>query len=279
MSNWLNSLVDASPAARHVAYAGEVEFGGCTEDDRTGRTVTFLLRRQKEELDSSHPFSAHTRRRRGHAGTQFEASLQLIDGQGPIGMRSMMLLNWGASPKGETVKFLLTFEDEKHPFLVCQRAAKDAQPTRWMVVFAETDDQSQVVDQQQRAAIEGVHRNICVECNSRLRIEASGPHQGTLRGHLASCTAATSPPKLKQQIRNSNLAAMFIKNPRFHQFMRDIHGFHATDEHDADLALKALLGIDSKADLDAPAGGEMFKSLREEFVEWQLEAYGPEALD
>lgn len=246
--NWLNDLVDASPASRHIAYAGEIEFAGCTEDDRTGRTVTFLLRRPVEELLTSHPFSAHTRRRKGHAGTMFEMSLGALDDPKtgtlpPIGIFSVMLLNWGASPKGETTKFLLNFEQEKHPFLVCQRAAKDQQPTRWMAVFIETDDQSQVVDQQQRAAVEQI-----------------------------------AAPK-KQQIRNSNLAAMFIKNPRFHQFMRDIHGFHATDEHDADLALKALLGIDSKADLDAPMGGEMFNALREEFVEWQLEAYGPEALD
>lgn len=239
MSNWLNTLVDASPAKRHIAYAGELEFAGCTEDDRTGRTVTFLLRRSVEELMTAHPFSAHTRRRRGHAGTLFEASLQIIGGQGPAGMQSMMLLNWGASPKGETARFLLNYEAEKHPFLVCQRAGKDVQPTRWMAVFVETDDQSQVIDQAQRAAVE----------------QALKP---------------------KQQLKDSNLARVFTKNERFWKFMVEINGFHVTDEYEADAALKGYLGIDSKADLDR--GGKAtddFAQLRQEFVEWQEETFGP----
>lgn len=251
--NWLNDLVDASPAARHIAYAGELEFAGCTEDDRTGRTVTFLLRRPPEDLLTSHPFSAHTRRRRGHAGTMFEMSLGALDDPKtgalpPIGVFSVMLLNWGASPKGETAKFLLNFEQVKHPFLVCQRAAKDVQATRWMAAFVETDDQSQVVDQAQRAAME---------------------------------QALVPPRKPKQQIRNSNLAAQFIKNPRFWKFMVDVNGFHCTDADDADLALKAYLSIDSKADLDRSdlqAAGN-FSRLRDEFVDWQLEEYGPDALE
>lgn len=245
MTNWLNSLVDASPAKRHVAYAGELEFAGCTEDDRTGRTVTFLLRRPVEELSTSHPFSAHTRRRKGFAGTQFEASLQIIGGQGPVGLQSMMLLNWGASPKGETVKFLLNYEAEKHPFLVCQRAARDQEPTRWMAVFVETDDQSQVVDQAQRSAVE----------------------------------ETLLPRKPKQQIKNSNLARLFTKNERFWKYMTEMHGFVATDEYDADMALKAFLQIDSKADLDRDdAAAAEFDDLRIDFVDWQRITYGSEGL-
>lgn len=242
MNNWLNTLVDASPVKRHVAYAGELEFAGCTEDDRTGRTVTFLLRRPVEELLTSHPFSAHTRRRKGHAGTMFEMSLAALDDPKtgalpPVGILSVMLLNWGASPKGETAKFLLNFEQEKHPFLVCQRAAKDQQPTRWMAVFIETDDQSQVVDQVQREAME-------------------------------------QPRKPKQQIKDSNLARLFTKNERFWRFMVETFGFHVTDEHEADAALKGHLGIDSKADLDR-APNDDFAQLREEFVAWQQENFGP----
>jgi hypothetical protein len=245
MNNWLNTLVDASPAKRHIAYAGELEFAGCTEDDRTGRTVTFLLRRPVEELTSAHPFSAHTRRRRGHAGTLFEMSLAALDDPKkgalpPIGMFSVMLLNWGASPKGETAKFLLNFEQEKHPFLVCQRAAREQQPTRWMAVFVETDDQSQPVDQAQRAAIE-------------------------------------QPRKPKQQIRNSNLAAQFTKNPRFWQYMSQMFGYVAIDEDGGDSALKAHLTIDSKADLDRPGtrAAAEFEDLRIDFVEWQEQTFGP----
>lgn len=243
-SNWLNNLVDSSPAQRHVAWAGEIEFAGCTEDDRTGRTVTFLLRRPVEELLKSHPFSAHTRRRRGRAGTQFEASLQPIaekpDVGVPGGLHSMMLLNWGASPKGETVKFLLTYEKDRHPFLGCTRAARDVEATRWMAVFVETDDQSQAVDQAQRAAIE-------------------------------------QPRKPKQQIKNSNLAAQFIKDPKFHAFALDMYGDPVDSAETADQWMKRLLMVTSKAEFDR--GGdpaERFEELRDEFVQWQLDNYGPE---
>jgi hypothetical protein len=243
--NWMDDLVSASPAARHVAYAGEIEFAGCTEDDRTGRTVSFLLRRPVEDLSTAHPFSAHTRRRRGHAGTQFEAALQLLHGAGPGGMHSMMLLNWGAGPKGEIAKFLLTFDQEKHPFLVCQRAAKDQAPTRWMAAFVEIDETSQAVDQKQRAAVE----------------------------------TALAPRKPKQQIRNSNLAAQFIKNPVFWQFIEQTYGEHVSDALEADGWLKLELKISSKAELDSgPMMNEMFDALRTEFVDWQLETFGPDAL-
>lgn len=175
----------------------------------------------------------------------FEMSLAALDDPKvgalpPIGILSVMLLNWGASPKGETAKFLLNYEAEKHPFLVCQRAAKDQQPTRWMAVFIETDDQSQVVDQAQRAAVE----------------------------------QTMLPRKPKQQIKDSNLARLFTKNERFWRFMVETFGFHVTDEFEADVALKAHLQIDSKADLDR-APNEDFAQLREEFVVWQEETFGP----
>lgn len=243
--NWMDDLVGASTVARHIAYAGELEFAGCTEDDRTGRTVTFLLRRRPEDLLKAHPFSPHTRRRRGHAGTQFEVSLELFSGAGPSGMQPMMLLNWGASPKGETVKFLLTFDAEKHPFLGCQRAAKDQEATRWMAAFIEVDDQSQAVDQVQRETVEQL----------------------------------AQPRKPKQQIRNSNLAAQFIKNERFWQFLRETTGFDVTDTGSADGALKAITGAASKADFDRGLEeARKFDDLRTEFVEWQLETFGPDSL-
>lgn len=272
--NWMDDLVGASTVARHIAYAGELEFAGCTEDDRTGRTVTFLLRRRPEDLLKAHPFSPHTRRRRGHAGTQFEVSLELFSGSGPSGMQPMMLLNWGASPKGETVKFLLTFDAEKHPFLGCQRAAKDEEPTRWMAAFIEVDDQSQAVDQVQREKIEAVtsHRGICLECNQR--VEPTG-------AHLASCSAVAPRRKPKQQIRNSNLAAQFIKNERFWKYLHEEHGYETTSQQEADVALKQLLHIDSKAQLDDasyPSIANNFHMLREAFVKWQSDTFGPEAL-
>lgn len=268
--NWMDSLVEDSTAARYIAWVGELEFAGCTEDDRTGRTVSFLLRRPTEDLTKAHPFSAHTRRRRGHVGTMFTMSLAAFDGETPAtkdGLFSVMLLNWGSGPKGDTVKFLLNFETERHPFLGCQRAAKDERATRWMSTFLEEDDQSQPVNQAQRDRLEPVsHRSICVECDQPLRREPNGPHQGELRGHLASCSVVR--PK-KQQIRNSNLAAQFIKNPVFWQYL-ETHGEHVGNHMEADGILKLMLRISSKAELDSdPSAAAEFTRLREEFVAWQ----------
>jgi hypothetical protein len=236
--SWLDDLVDSSAVKRHVAWAGELEFKSATESDRAGRTVQFLLRRQQQELASAHPFSAHTRRRRGHAGTMFLMSLEPLNGGPPLA-GGAMLLNWASTPKGETVTFLINYEAERHPFLSCTRAGKDQEPTRWMAVFIEEDEQSAPVDQVQRAAVE---------------------------------QALTRKPK--QQIKDSNLARLFTKNERFWRYMREEHGFHVTDEFEADVALKALLGIDSKADLDREPH-EDWTLLREAFVQWQEELFGP----
>lgn len=245
MNSWLDDVVDNSPAKRHVVWAGELEFKAASENDRVGRTVQFALRRPPNELGTAHPFSAHTRRRRGHAGAMFTMSLEPI-GPGQPMFGGAMLLNWSASPKGETVTFLINYEAEHHPFMGCKRAAKDVEPSRWMAVFVEEDDTSAPVDQQQRAAAE----------------------------------QALAPRKPKQQIRNSNLAAQWTKNPKFWKYMTEMFGFHVTSEQEADMALKAHLAIDSKADLDrGTMKAAEFEDLRIDFVEWQEHVYGPDSLE
>lgn len=246
-TNWLNDVIGNSPAKRHVVWAGELEFKSATETDRVGRTVQFLLRRPPDQLNSAHPFSAHTRRRRGHAGTIFTMSLEPI-GQGRAMCGGAMLLNWSSSPKGETVTFLINYDSEHHPFMGCKRAAKDVEPSRWMAVFIEEDDTSAPVDQAQRAAAEQAL---------------------TLR-------------KPKRRVKNSNLARLFTKDSKFWKFMTEVHGYHVTDEYEADVALKAHLNIDSKADLDRLDGVDAdscdWSQFRNEYVEWQMETYGPDAL-
>lgn len=268
MKNWLDDVVDSSPVASHVAYAGEIEFAGCTEDDRTGRTVTFLLRRPVEELSKAHPFSAHTRRRRGHAGTLFEVSLAVLEAadptRAPAGVQSMMLLNWGSGPKGETTKFLLTFDEDKHPFLACQRVAREVAATRWMAVFVEVDDQSSPVNQTQRAALEfGGAGDPRIEGESVCMICRACP--------IERCICDVPRRKPKQQIKNSNLAAQFIKNPHFYAFLLDEFGYEVSNPREADVVLKALLMISSKAELDDTATQfpDDFDVMRETFVSWQ----------
>lgn len=232
--SWVNDLVSNSSASRHIAWAGEVEFGGCAEDDRTGRTVTLILRRPPVELASAHPFSAHTRRRKGFAGTQFEVNLQLVHGAGPIGMHSLMLLHWGASAKGETAKFLVGYDDPKHPFLACTRASAAGAGTRWMAAFIEVDGQSAAVDQRQRAAAE----------------------------------SAMAPKK--QEMKNSNLAHIFTKNPVFWQFIENTQGEHIGNQMEADGWLKMECNVSSKSELDSDStAAARFTDLRMAFVDWQ----------
>lgn len=235
MKNWMNDLIEGSPVARYIAWAGCLEFAGAQESDSGGRTVTFLLRRSAEELASAHPFSSHTRRRRGHAGTMFTMSLAAFDGETPAtkdGLYSVMLMHWASGPKGDTVKFLLNFESESHPFLGCQRAAKDVRATRWMVTFIEENEQSQLVDQAQRDEVELV--------------------------------------KPKQQLRNSNLAAVFTKDKNFWRFIGDWAKEEVLTAQYADQLLKDYCMVDSKSTLDSdPTAAAEFTRLRQDFVVWQ----------
>jgi hypothetical protein len=265
--NWLTDLVDKSPLKRHVAWAGELEFRSATESDRIGRTVQFTLRRQPKDLGTAHPFSAHTRRRRGRAGTMFTMSLDPI-GPGQAFVGGAMLLNWSASPKGETVTFLLNFEPERHPFLGCTRPAKGVEASRWMAVFVEEDDQSAPVDQHDRDAFSALCPDPAIEGQSVCMVCRKSPAERC----ICDVPAKRKP---KQQIKNSNLARIFTKSERFWKFLSEVHGFIATDEHSADDALKALLAIDSKADLDRGMKAAEFEDLRIEYVDWQEETFGP----
>jgi len=147
----------------------------------------------------------------------------------------VLLLGWTDSPRGATVSFLLPPDGPVHPFLGCTRPAKGATATRWMACFVELSDDDLPVNQVQRAKVEK--------------------------------------PKAKQRL--SNVAALMIKNPVFWQFLTATTGFDADNKESADGALKAILGIDSKADLDATVSDTgtqkaRFKALCDAFVDWQL---------
>lgn len=247
MKNWLDDL-KGRPMARNVAWAGELVFAGANESDRGGRTVRFTVVRSAEEKGQAHPFAAHTMRRKGFAGTRFQMALTPFEEcRLPEFLSEVILLGWTDGPKGATVTFGLPLDDIRlkhdgqnsqiisglqHPFIGCTRAAKGNAPSRWMAVFVELNDEDAPVDQVQRAKVE----------------------------------------KPKQKIRNSNLAAQFIKNPRFHEYLERRHGAGAIlSAADADRWLKVACAIESKAQLDSePTAAEVFDLLRQDFVDWQI---------
>lgn len=218
-----------------IAFGGEVEFNKATESDNIGRTVRFRIVKHPEQAAKQHPFESFTRKRRGHAGSRFEASFNEIDGRREF-MLELMLLNWSANPRGEFVDFSLTFEAATHPFMGCKRGSKDTPGTRFMMVAVEVDD-SQAIVQEMRAEQEEHSRR-------------TGRPQ-----HL------------------SNAARIFTKSLRFQEWVAELTG-EAAKTDDADKWLKAQLGIESKADLDrdgpeSVAAIVKFHKLRERFVAWQ----------
>jgi hypothetical protein len=237
---WIEDLMSSTRA--HRAFTGEVEFTGASEDDRTGRTVQFRLVRKPDELLTAHPFSTFTRRRRGHAGTRFEAVFSAIADEPWTVSCEVMLLNWADGPAGATVKFLLDFALDDHPFLKCVRRTKDSAGSGFMLVLMEIDDDQTIVNQEQRDRVER---------------------------------------RSKQKL--SNVAAMIVKHPRFHEWLREVR-FGPSETIDgpintkiADTWLKDTISIDSKADLDNDENVKQiaaFLKLKAAFVEWQeLQGY------
>lgn len=237
--SWIDSLVNerSSPAQRHTAWVGEVEFMMAQESDSAGRTVKLRLIGRPEDQGKSHPFSKFTRKRRGKAGSRFEASFAAVTGDQQL-MLEVMLLNWQSNPQGDTVVFLLNQESAQHPFMGCTRGSKDAPGTRWMVVAVEIDDSQELVQQGKVEQLEQARR--------------TGREQ-----HL------------------SNAARLLTKNPRFWEFLTETcaHG-EVRSTSDADALLKDVVRIESKSELDSDAPESVekivaFHRLREGFVTWQ----------
>lgn len=238
--SWIDSLVNerSSPIQRHTAWIGQVEFMAAQEVDSTGRTVKLRLIGVPEDQGKAHPFSKFTRKRRGKAGSRFEASFAAIEGDQQL-MLEVMLLNWQSNPQGDTVVFLLNQESAQHPFMGCTRGGKDAPGTRWMVVAVEIDDSQELVQQGKTEQLEQTRR--------------SGREQ-----HL------------------SNAARLLTKNPTFWQFLSegvDGSGGDWTTTR-ADEWLKNIVGINSKAELDSDAPESVekivaFHRLRQGFVDFQ----------
>lgn len=147
---WLDQMVDDSPAARHIAWTGELVFAGAREDDKVGRTVKFDIRVQPEDVGKANPFATFTRRRAGHAGTIFEASFAGIFNNTFELAAEVMLLNWSDGPSGSSVTFVLPPVGTTNPFMWCTRGQSN-----FMAVLLEKADDETFVDQKKRERVEG----------------------------------------------------------------------------------------------------------------------------
>jgi hypothetical protein len=216
-----------------VAYQGEAEFDGCTWSDQDGWRIRWRLISLPGDQVRAHPMKKFTKRRGDRVGTRFQAALNPIAFGSPYA-GEQMLVAWSDSTSGWSA----TFEYPDEPAFVrgCLRKAKDHTGTRFMMVLAEIDDDEGVVNQKQREAAE--------------RAQQLG----------------------KKLMLRSNRAAMRVKDPMFHEWLRETAKDCDWGETSADAWLKHQLGIESKSDLDDARNTfaiKRFGEIIQQFEEWR----------
>ena len=220
MSSWIDEVIaSANPAAaQKIAWAGELEFLSASETDTTGRTVKLRLVRGPEEMASINPFAKFTRRRKGFAGTRFEASLSPLDGTETLAL-STVLLNWADGPSGPSVTLKLSDDSPQHPFMFSRRPSADGNGTRWMGVMIELTDDEQPVDQ--------TKAQFTIRDS---RIENDRPIMSYAQN-----------------------VGILIKSAAFALYLQErVDGNREWDAESIDTWLKAKLGIKSKTELNLP---------------------------
>ena len=240
MSSWIDEVIaSANPAAaQKIAWAGELEFLSASETDTTGRTVKLRLVRGPEEMASINPFAKFTRRRKGFAGTRFEASLSPLDGTDTLAL-STTLLNWADGPSGPSVTLKLSDDSPQHPFMFSRRPSADGNGTRWMGVMIELTDDEQPVNQKQAG----------------------------MADKLADTPIANSERKAQTYAQG---VALLIKSGQFLEFLNERIEPGTWTPDEADTWIKAKLGIASKSELNeigCPAR-KVWEQIRSAYVEW-----------
>lgn len=249
MSNWVDEIISAAApsSAVVIAWAGEVEFLSASETDTTGRTVKLRLARPPEELGQGHPFSKFTRRRKGFAGTRFEASLSPLDGTEALAL-STVLLNWQDSPSGSSVSLKLSDDGyPQHPLMFCKRPSAEGPGTRWMAVFVElTDDELPVNQKQADMADKLADTRIANSEDGHPHPYGKGPGQSYAQG-----------------------VALLIKSGQFLEFLNERIEPGTWTPDEADTWIKAKLGIASKSELnvDGPPR-KVWEQIKSAYLEW-----------
>lgn len=182
-----------------------------------------------------HPFAKFTRKRGKRAGTIFAGAITRVKDASVAYNDEVMLAGWADGPQGATVTFWLSTEEARHPFLGCIRSSSQIAGDRFTAAFVELADDGTAVEQEAAERHE--------------RAAQTGKYQ-----YL------------------SNVAALFIKNPRFHDWLREIMDPRDWTTDLADKWLKHHLKIDSKSELDDPKNADAiagFIRLKNKFVDWQ----------
>jgi hypothetical protein len=216
-----------------TAIAWKGEFEFCGATESDNGGRTVRFRLIKDP--GEHPFAKFTRKRGKRAGTIFAGAITRVKDASVAYSDEVMLAGWADGPQGATVTFWLSPDEPRHPFLGCSRATSGSPGDRFTAAFVELGDDGTAVDQEAAERHE--------------RAAQTGKYQ-----HL------------------SNVAALFMKNHRFHDFLRDRVDLRDWNEDLADKWIKHICKIDSKSELDDPKNEQAitaFVRIKNRFVAWQ----------
>ena len=214
-----------------VAWQGVARLKKAQWDTANGYTVQFALPDPDGE-DKSNPFKRFTKMRKGRVGTQFEAIIfETIESPAQVYNDGAMLKGWTDSNTGQTVSFWLANVDGgEHPL------AAYTEGTDFAIALVELTEDSAPIDQDKRERAEEV---------------AAGP-------------------KPRHQQTPAEGCALVCNNPIFWSFVTDELGLPCWSKEGAADAVRALLGISSRRELNESAErAEEWDKVRRRFVEWQ----------
>lgn len=217
-----------------IAWFGELLMLEAKWNDKDGHMVKFKIMRPDDSKPN--PFKQFTKRRKGHAGTRFFASVthvQMPKAKQPYA-GEFMLAGWGdSSTQGYTVTFWCEPPDAgMHAFDGYGRS-KDS----FMVALVELDENDQPINQKARDRVEKAHER---EPRKRTRT-------------------------LSQDV------AMMCNNPDFWAWINTETDGGVVDGDQAATWLRQTLGIQSRRELDhdRDLAQRFHREIRRPFVEWQ----------
>ncbi len=230
--SWIDEIVSSSAAPGAVFLATEAEFLSASSSDSVGRTVKLRIVRPPKDQHLANPFAIATRRRGKRAGTRFDASIVDVTTQESRYTGDVMLLNWASGPAGDNVTLLINFTED------------------------ETDGHPFLLCKRPSAGANGT-RFMCV-------FVAVGDDEQVVVEPSDEKVAIKGAQPLSVQ------AAMLVKQPVFHDFLRETIEDVQWDTGRSDAWLKRACGISSKSELkhnQAAAG--IFRKVLWKYSDWR----------
>lgn len=163
-----------TPIENLIAFRGEVELLQASWALDSGRTVEFRLI-ERPGADRVNPFKQYTRRRNGHAGQLFYASMALVGAESTMYMDDVMLAGWGDShDKGQWVKFWLDEEAERHPFAGLTRKTTASLGQMLIIALVLLDDEGKPIDPSVERTVEEASRPKSRSLSSQVHLMITG---------------------------------------------------------------------------------------------------------